>query len=136
MFDYLVEKVHHCVSQLADNRESPDYDLPSAIMSGLAVFGLKAPSLLSFVENYEARKENLEQIYKIQDVPTPKGLRKILDPINPNQLLPTFKAMHEEESVAALLKEQMVFSSLGGYLAIAADGTHTFVLITRIVLIF
>ena len=126
MYDYLVEKVHQCVSQLPDNRESPDYDLASALMSGLAVFGLKDPSLLSFVENYEARKENLEQIYKIQDVPTPKGLRKILDPINPAKLLPTFKAIHEEERVAELLQEQMVFSSLGGYLAIAADGTQHF----------
>lgn len=127
MFDYLVEQIHKSFSLMGDHRETkPDYELSDALMSGFAVFSLKDPSLLSFIDNYESRRTNLEQIYKIQSVPTDKGLKKILDPINPMRLLPTFKVLHEEEKVADLLTQRQCFESLGGYVPIAVDGTEYF----------
>lgn len=127
MYDYLVSKAHESLSQIQDHRElDPDYSLCGALMSGLAMFCLKDPSLLSFVDNYEARRENLQQIFKIDAVPTPKGLRKILGPVNPVKLLPAFKTILAEPQVEGLLEQRLCFKELGGYLAIAAGGTEHF----------
>lgn len=127
MFDFFVSKVHQIVSQIPDHRKGdPDYTLSSAIMSGFAMFSLKDPSLLSFVANYEARRENLKQIYKIEDVPTDQGLRKILDPVSPAGLIPAFKTLLEVPGVKEVLKDRHCFTALGGFLPIAADGTEHF----------
>jgi hypothetical protein len=42
-------------------------------MSAFAMFSLKDPSVLSFIDNYDARKKNLEQIFKISEVPSDNG---------------------------------------------------------------
>lgn len=126
MFDYLIGKIYAGFRGIKDHRKFPEYELADALMSGLAVFSLKDPSLLSFIDNYETRKENLEQVFQIKSVPTAKGLRKILDPVNPQALLPIFKTVLEDYKVKAVLKERLVFPSLGGYLAIAVDGTTYF----------
>ncbi|MEM1122976.1 MAG: transposase [Bacteroidota bacterium] len=126
MFDSLVNLVQTSFNKVKDYRISPDYTMTDALMSGFAMFSLKDPSLLSFIENYPTRKENLEQVYKIADDPSEQGLRKILDPINPDQLLPTFKSIYEDEKVAEVVNDYKCFSSLGGYTAIAVDGTGYF----------
>ena len=124
MFDYLVDKVHQKVSQIVDHRNTePDYPLTEVLMSGFAMFSLKDPSLLSFIDNFEARRENLEQIYKIKDVPTDQGLRKILDPVNPNELLPVFESVLADDKVVQAVNDHQCFASLGGYVTIAVDGT-------------
>ena len=127
MFDYLIAQIRQTFLQIPEHRKTETgYELSDALMSGLAMFNLKDPSLLSFLTNYEFRKENLEQIFKIKQVPTDKGLKKILDPVDPIHILPTFQSLYEEEQVVSLLEEKLCFKSLGGYLAIAADGTEHF----------
>ncbi len=127
MFDVLVEKVYQSACQIPDHRKnSTDYSLSGAIMSGFAMFSLKDPSLLSFVDNYEARRENLEQIFKIDAIPTDQSLRKILDPVEPIHLLPAYKALLQQAPVEDILEQRLCFEPLGGYLAIAADGTQHF----------
>ncbi len=80
MFDYLVNKVQQSLHKIADYRETtPTFPLADVLMSGFAMFSLKDPSLLSFMENYQTRKDNLEQIYNIHSVPSEQGFRKILD---------------------------------------------------------
>ena len=127
MFDYLVKVVRTSVEKISDHRlTEPSYSLADALMSSFAMFSLKDPSVLSFVENYPVRKENLEEIYQINAVPSPQGLRKILDPLNPDELLSTFAAVHSEDQVAKVVAEYECFPSLGGYTAIAMDGTGCF----------
>lgn len=127
MFDYLVTKVRENVEKILDYRKrDPDYTLADVIMSAFAMFSLKDPSLLSFVENYPTRKENLKQIYKIEDVPSEQGFRKILDPLDPNLLINTFKGILSEEKVEKVIEGYKCLPTLGGYIAIAIDGTGTF----------
>jgi len=124
MFDYLVSKVQQSVSNILDHRSTkPEFPLADVIMSGFAMFSLKDPSLLSFMENYPTRKENLEQIYKIEAVPSEQGFRKILDPVNPDELLNTFQSILSDEKVVEVINNHKCFTSLGGYTAIAVDGT-------------
>lgn len=125
MFDDLVGLVQEPVSQIADYRTREiRYSLSDCIMSGFAMLSLKDPSLLSFMDNYAARRENLEQIYKIQDVPSDQGLRKILDPLSPKVFVDTFSTVLSQPSTQSLLQERYTcLTSLGGYLPIAADST-------------
>jgi len=126
MFDYLVKKVYQGISLIQDHRITPEIALPNVIMSSFAMFSLKDSSLLSFVENAPHRKENLEQVYKIETVPSEQGLRKILDPIHPDKLKDTFHSVLSDEKVAPVLDAHQCFNSLGGYLATAIDGTGYF----------
>jgi len=127
MFDYLVNIVRTSFDKVKDYRPTtPEYPISDALMSGFAMFSLKDPSVLSFIENYPTRKENLEQVYKISDVPSEQGFRKILDPLNPDELLATFKAIYSDEKVEKVVKDFQCFSPLGGYTAIAIDGTGYF----------
>ena len=123
MFDYLVNKVYQGISSIQDYRITPEIALPNVIMSSFAMFSLKDPSLLSFVENAPQRVENLEQVYKIETVPSEQGLRKILDPIHPDKLKATFQLVLSDEKVAPVLDAHQCFESIGGYLTIAIDGT-------------
>jgi hypothetical protein len=95
-------------------------------MGAFAMFSLKDPSLLSYVDKYEARKENLAHIYHVHEVPTDNGMRKILDPVDPMHFRPFFQSLYEEPKVQEIVKKRMCFASLGGYVVIAADGTEHF----------
>lgn len=127
MFDYLIDKLRCGFAMIPDHRlVNPNYSLCDVLMSGFSMFSLKDPSLLSFVSNYPIRSSNLEQIYGIRSIPSEQGLRKILDGVAPNALLPSFSLLHEDEKVAQIRSQHQCFVSLGGYTGIAVDGTAYF----------
>ena len=65
------------------------------LMSGLAVYGLKAPSLLKFGERMqdETCKTNVKNLYQIEEIPSDTSLRERLDVIAPKYIRPAFKAL-------------------------------------------
>lgn len=127
MFDYLMQLVTQGLSKVTDHREvRPKIELTDVLLSAFAMFSIKDPSLLSFVDNYPHRKENLEQVYGISMIPSEQGLRKILDPINPDELMPSFKTVLTDEKVGEVLTDYQCFKALGGYTAMAVDGTGYF----------
>jgi hypothetical protein len=93
-FDPLIELIHDRAKQLPDQRQDPDYRLADAIMSALALFSLKDPSLLAF----EARRndENMKTLFRIMQIPSDTQMREILDLIPPDWLRPFFKAIFQE----------------------------------------
>jgi len=92
-----------------------------ALMSGLALFSLKDPSLLAF----EKRRtdETVKSMYHIKDIPSDTYLRRILDDVDYTELSRLFKALF-----AALQRgkglEDMVFYD--GHYLISNDGTQYF----------
>lgn len=127
MFDYLIDKLRSSFGMITDHRlVNPAYSLCNVLMSGFSIFSLKDPSLLSFIENYPSRSSNLEQIYGISSVPSEQGLRKILDPVSPDALLPSFTELHDDKKVGQIRLQHQCFVSLGGYTGIAVDGTAYF----------
>ncbi len=56
--------------------------LADALMSGFALFSLKAPSLLAF-DARRAALENLQRVYHIQAMPSDTQMRPLLDEIAP-----------------------------------------------------
>jgi len=58
----LLNTARHCFSQVKDKVANRDISLTDCLMSGLAIFGLKYPSLLQFDKNKneELIKANLQ----------------------------------------------------------------------------
>ena len=76
-FDALVQLARQSFARIADQRRIPDYSLTDALMSGLALFSLKEPSLLAFCRR--ARDHNLRSVFGLQAIPSDTQMRSILD---------------------------------------------------------
>ena len=93
-------------------------------MSGLALFGLKYPSLLQFdkARHEKTIKANLKKLYDVEKAPCDTQMREVLDPVNPEELRQAYTSIHRQ------LQRQKILASyqyLGGYL-VSLDGTEPF----------
>ena len=91
-------------------------------MSGLAVFGLKFPSLLKFEENKLEPfiKRNLRNLYHVQKVPSDTCIRERLDVLSPKHFRQSFKTIFSYLQRGKMLER---FKYLGDYYLISVDGT-------------
>ena len=111
---------------IGDHRERREITLSDALMSGLAVFGLKYPSLLKFDEAYQDEvriRHNLHTLYGVERAPCDTQLRTILDPVEPGALRGAYRAVHRQLQRQGALKG---YEYLGGYYLVSADGTGQF----------
>ena len=63
-------------------QRSRDYSLTDCLMSGVAIFGMKYPSMLQFdsdARNNEVIKSNLNSLYQVGKAPCDTQLRERLD---------------------------------------------------------
>lgn len=122
----LLKNVRKQFEQIPDHRVGkPDYALPDVLMSALAVFGLKYPSLLQFDKNRHEPtiKTNLSQLYGVVGTaPCDTQMRTVLDPVMPQKLRPAFTAIHRQVQRQKVLE---TYRYLGGYL-VSIDGTGQF----------
>ena len=120
--DALFALVRKAFSRIDDHRSgTPDIALADALMSALAMFSLKSPSLLAF--DKERAEDNLHQIYGIRRVPCDTSMREILDPVTPASLRPVFKQVFDHLQRNKALQE-MVF--VQDHYLLARDGTGYF----------
>ena len=90
--DALFRNIRESFHDIPDPRTGqPDISLPDALMSGLAMFALKEPSLLAFDQRRKKDEKNLRMIFRMEHVPCDTRLREILDPVDPEQLRPAFR---------------------------------------------
>ena len=70
---------------IPDTKSSANIPLADHLMSGLAVFGLKFPSLLQFDKGRddEIIRHNLQTLYGIKQAPCDTYLRERLDDVDP-----------------------------------------------------
>ncbi len=76
--------VREALAQIDDSRPGCPIPLVDALMSGLAVFGLKYPSLLPFDLAYQDEsliRGNLKRLYGVEHAPCDTQLRTRLDPV-------------------------------------------------------
>jgi len=104
-------------------RVARKFDLLSFLMSGIAIFFLKFDSLLSFSEDNENTRHNLENIFGILDVPSDTHFRKIVDKIETNKLEGIFKYYFNLVKEKEVLEKYYIFDK---YLPVAIDGTGFF----------
>lgn len=123
----LISRVRCQFQSIADHRQARKVEIPliDALMSGLAIFSLKFPSLLKFEEQREEEhiRYNLQSLFGIQQAPCDTQLREILDPIEPAEFHPAYRAVFQEAQEAGALESFRFFN--GSYL-VSIDGTGTF----------
>jgi hypothetical protein len=97
------------------------YPLVDVLMSALAMFVFKDPSMLAFEDRQD--DPSLKNIFKIDKIPSDSQMREILDPIDVDQLNEAFADIFAELQRGGVLKSFRFFD--GGYL-LAIDGTGYF----------
>ena len=89
--DSLFRNIHQTFQDIDDPRTGkPTISLPDALMSGLAMFALKDPSMLAFDQRRQMDEKNVQMIFHVENVPCDTRMREILDPVNPEHLRPAF----------------------------------------------
>ena len=64
--------------------KTPTYSLPDVLLSGLAIFGQKYPSLLAFENDLaisNAKADNLKKLVGIEKIPSDTQMRERIDRI-------------------------------------------------------
>lgn len=124
--DTLISDIHRCFQKIPDPRELPDrvsISFTDVLMSGLAVFGLKFPSLLKYDQNRRTLDHNLLSLYHITQPPSDTYMRERLDELDPRLIRPVFKKMFAKLQRGKCLEG---FEFLDEYYLLALDGTGEF----------
>lgn len=102
-----------------------DIPLVDCLMSGLAIFSLKSPSLLQFDQKSreEIIKHNLKTLYGIEKVPCDTYLRERLDEVLPFDVRRAFKDVFASFQRGKALEP---YAYLEGKYLLAVDGTGFF----------
>ena len=124
----LLSIIHQQFLKVPDPREftkNVTISITDHLMSGIAVFGLKCPSLLDYdrkrSDNVVA--QNLRDLYLVNNPPSDTYLRERLDHVNPDYIRPAFKKIFASFQRGKGLEE---FEYLEGHVLISGDGTGQF----------
>lgn len=124
----LLERVRHTFGKIKDNiAPRATISLADCLMSGMAMFGLKYPSLLQF-DNQGRNKNspvthNLHTLYGIQQIPSDTYLRERLDEINPQDLQKPINRIIAQLQRGKILEQYQYHD---GYCLIALDASGYF----------
>jgi hypothetical protein len=105
--DTLLSLVRKDFQAIRDARaDNAKISLDDALMSALAMFQLKDPSLLAFDNRRREEPENLHTVFGISTIPCDSQMRTILDPLDLSFLRAAFlhKPYQKAELQAALAK--------------------------------
>lgn len=124
----LINTVYKEFSKIPNPRqigEKTRIPLTDHLMAGLAIFGLKFPSLLQYDRKRKNPpiEKNLKNLYLVQSPPSDTYLRECLDEVDPMSLRPAFKKLF------ALLqrgKHLEKFEFFEGQYLLSIDGTGEF----------
>lgn len=123
----LLAKARSDFQKVSDPRESnrSRAALDDCLMAGLAVFGLKFPSLLQFDKSLddEVIKHNLQTLYDLDKVPSDTYLRERLDEVSPANLRKPFKSIFSALQRGKALEG---YEYIDGHYLLSIDGTGYF----------
>ena len=121
----LLKNTRQLFEQIPDQQSRCSIPLADHLMSGLAIFGLKYPSLLQFDQDRfdETTAPNLKTLYGIQQVPSDTYLRERLDRVDPKSLRKVYTQLLHVLQRGKGLEE---FAYLDGHYLLSIDGTGYF----------
>lgn len=121
----LLKEVRRCVESIPDPVASRGITQADCLMSGLAIFGLKYPSLLQFDQNQNEPliQANLHALYGVTRAPSDTTLRERLDTVNPEALREAYNRLF---ALMQRGKGLEGFSYLDGHYLLSIDGTGYF----------
>ena len=121
--DGLFRHMRKGMAEIEDHRpKNISISLVDALMSGLAMFALKDPSLLAFDER-RGTSGNMRKVFGIEDIPSDTQMRSILDGVDPEALRPLYKQVFRQLQRGKVL-EEMTF--MDRYYLASVDGTGYF----------
>ncbi len=99
--------------------------LADCLMSGLAIFSLKYPSLLQFDNDKRdpIREHNLKVLYEIETIPSDTYLRERLDELPASEIRGTFTDIIRQAQRGKVLEK---FTYYNGHYLLSMDGTGYF----------
>jgi len=121
----LLNQARQAFEKIPDPRRyGQQFSLTDVLMSGLAVFCLKYPSLLKFDEQRnEARiRANLKALYGVQQAPCDTQMRSVLDRVDPIEVRAPFIQINQRLYEQGILEDFRYF----GRFLISIDGTGEF----------
>ena len=120
----LLREARRVFAQVPD---APGQEIPLVdyLMSGLALFGLKYPSLLQFEHDRqeETTRANLRALYGVERAPCDTRFRERLDEVAPSDLCPLYTALFNQLQRGKGLEG---FEYLDGHYLLSLDGTGYF----------
>jgi hypothetical protein len=121
--DALLATAHHAFAQVPDQRPNGKISLADALMSGLAVFVLKDPSLLAFDDRRQQDAGNLQRIFGINQVPCDTRLRELLDGVDPELLRSLYRGLFAHLQRGKSLEPLAYYQ---GHYLLSLDGTGSY----------
>lgn len=122
--DALFQVLHRHFASLPDSRSGAvEISLGDALMSALAMFSLKDPSLLAFDHRRRDPNDNFRTIYGIDRVPSDSQMRAVLDPLDPTDLRTPFRDIFRRLQRGKALER---FRYRDGHYLLSLDGTTYF----------
>ena len=127
LFDTIVGSFRQVLSSLPDKRTGKNtrYRTEDAALSAFGVFFTQTPSFLSYQRLMQGSKgqSNAQSLFGVHQIPSDNQIRDLLDPVQPERLLPVF------EEILQLLEQQgqlKRFRSFADSLLMALDRTEYF----------
>ena len=110
--------------QIPNHKRDRTLSLTDCLMSALAMFTLKSPSLLAFDEGLAEPlvQKNIQNLFQVKNVPCDTYMREVLDEVDPKALRKSYLSIFHEAQRGKLLEQ---YEFLGGYLCLV-DGTEIF----------
>ena len=120
----MLKQVRSALGKIVDTCQGSEYKLIDVLMSGLAIFWLKYPSLLKFDEKRTEPKirANLASLFGVKQAPCDTQMRTRLDEVTPEAIRPAFVQLHHQLQRQHVLDD---YRYLGGIL-LSVDGTGQF----------
>ncbi|MBU0945866.1 MAG: transposase [Proteobacteria bacterium] len=120
-FDAFAKTLRQDFEKIPDHRaKNASIPLSDALMSGFAMFSLKAPSLLAFEERWREDPVSLHGVYGVVNIPCDSQMRTICDEVDPKFLRKSFRSIFRQLQRGKAL-EQMTWRD--DHYLLALDGT-------------
>lgn len=119
--DNLLARVRADFQKIPDTRAANStISLDDALMSALAMFQLKDPSLLAFDKRRRQEPENLHTIFGITTIPCDSQMRTLLDPLKLSSLRAPFLTIFRQLQRGKDFEKMAYYD---GHYLLSADGT-------------
>lgn len=125
--DSQIRQLRTLFEEVEDMRASnSQHSLADLLMSGYAMFALKHPSLLSFEQQNQVERQNLENVYGIHTLCSDAQLRKVLDGVDPSFIRGYLAKQFANLEKAGLIEEYKYKIAGQKYLIVSNDGVQHF----------
>jgi len=126
VFNTFISALEKSFTRLPDYRRGANtqYEIKDAAVAAFSIFFTQSPSFLAsqrLLKNTKG-KSNLGKLFGVENIPSDRQIKNLLDSISPDFLYPLFWEAHKLSEEQSILKK---YKSYAGQILISNDGTAT-----------